>query len=160
MRVRGLMKTPVTTVDPGESLHVADGIMSLGGIRHLPVVRGPALVGIITHRDILRAPSTLAGTSPGFAGGARAVLKALRVCDVMTRDVVTIGSKAMVQEAAELLLKHRVGCLPVLDRGGLVGILTTSDLLRAVVGHRGGADRPSVMAAAAPAASRHLGAGR
>lgn len=88
------------------------------------------------------------------------MLKALKVRDVMIQEVVTIGFEAMVQEAAELLLKRRVGCLPVLDRGGLVGILTTSDLLRAVVDYRGGADRPSVMAAAAPAASRHVGAGR
>lgn len=160
MRVRGLMKAPVTTVDPDESLHFADGTMSLGGIRHLPVVHGLALVGIITHRDVLSAPSTFAGTSLGLAGDARAGLKALKVRDVMIKDVVTIAPEAMVQEAAELLLKHRVGCLPVLDRGGLVGILTTSDLLRAVVGYRGGADRPSMMGAAEPAASRHVRAGR
>lgn len=161
MRVRGLMKTPVTTVDPDDSLHVADGIMSLGGIRHLPVVRGSALVGILTHRDILRAPTTVAGTSLGFAADPSVVLRALRVGDVMTREVVTIGSEAMVQEAAELLLRHRVGCLPVLERGGLVGIVTTFDVLRAVIGpYRVASDRPAAPAAAAPPAARGAGAGR
>ena len=161
MRVRGLMKTPVTTVDPDESLYVADGIMSLGGIRHLPVVRGQALVGILTHRDILRAPATVSGTSLGFTADVTAVLRALRVGDVMTKEVVTIASDAMVQEAAELLLKHRVGCLPVLEQGGLVGIVTTSDLLRAVVGpYRGTAERPGAMAAAPPTPMSRAGAGR
>ena len=50
MRVRGLMKTPVTTVDPDDSLHIADGIMSMGGIRHLPVMRGCAIVGLVADR--------------------------------------------------------------------------------------------------------------
>lgn len=151
MRVRGLMKTPVTTVDPDDSLHIADGIMSMGGTRHLPVVRGSALVGIVTQRDILRAYATTAGADLGFSTGARTPLTALSVGDVMTRQLVTIGAGAMVQEAADLLLKHRVGCLPVLERGALVGIVTTSDLLRAIVGpYRSVANRPG---ATPPAAS-------
>lgn len=161
MRIRGLMRTPVSTVDPDASLHVAEGIMSLGGLRHLPVIDGSTLVGIVTHRDLLRAPFAVAGTPLGLAADARAVLKALRVRDVMTREVVAIGPEAMVQEAADLLLEHRVGCLPVLDRGDLVGIVTTSDLLRAVVGpYRRGADsRVETSAASHPASSR-VGAGR
>jgi len=78
----------------------------------------------------------------------------------MTKEVVTIGSEAMVQEAAELLLRHRVGSLPVLERGGLVGIVTTSDVLRAIVGpYRGAADRPGAMAAAPPSATPRVGVG-
>lgn len=130
MNLSDLMKTRVTTIHPEDTLHLADGIMSLGGLRHLPVVSGGVLLGIITHRDILRAPTTFLG----FAADARAVLRALTVRDVMTKEVVTIDAEATVREAAERLLKHKVGCLPVLERGALVGIVTTSDLLHAIAG--------------------------
>lgn len=153
MKLKDLMKTRVTTIAPDESLHVADGIMTLGGLRHLPVVSGGALVGILTHRDILRAPTSFLGV----AADVRAVPRALTARDVMTRDVVTIDADATVQQAAERLLKHRVGCLPVLERGALVGIVTTSDLLHAIVGPCAAAPdgpdaRPSSLA---PEASVH-----
>ena len=129
MTLRGLMRRQVTTITPEDSLHVAEGIMSLGELRHLPVVSGGRLVGILTHRDILQAPVTFFG----FAKDPRAVLRALTVRDVMTAQVVAIDADATVSEAAQKLLKHKVGCLPVLERGALVGIVTTSDLLRAIV---------------------------
>lgn len=133
MRLRDLMKAPVTTVAPNDSLHLADGIMSLGGLRHLPVLSKGRLVGILTHRDVLRAPGVLAPVL-GLAANTRAALRALRVEEAMTTTVVTIGANASPQEAAAQLLKHQVGCLPVLERGGLVGIVTTSDLLRTIAG--------------------------
>jgi CBS domain-containing protein len=145
MKLRDLMKTRVTTIGPDETLHIADGVMSLGGLRHLPVMSGGALIGILTHRDILRAPTTFLG----FAADARAVLRTLSVRDVMTREVVTIDADASVRAAAERLLKHKVGCLPVLERGVLVGIVTTSDLLHAIVGPHAVAGDVSSAAAAA-----------
>jgi CBS domain-containing protein len=146
MRVKDLMTAPAATVARGDSLHVADGIMSMGGVRHLPVLHGPELVGVISQRDILRAPGLLS-PAYGFGGDARAVLKALRVEDVMSSAVVTIGAEAPVQVAAERLLEHRVGCLPVLDGATLVGIVTTSDLLRAMAGPSQGTDVPGGTAA-------------
>lgn len=155
MKLRDLMKTRVTTVGPEDTLHLADGIMSLGGLRHLPVVSGGVLLGIITHRDILRAPTTFRG----FAADARAVLRALTVRDVMTKEVVTISADASVREAAGRLLEHRVGCLPVLERGALVGIVTTSDLLHAIAGpYSVVADEPIKTADAATAPPAALGA--
>ena len=142
MKLKDLVKKHVTTIGPDDSLHVADGIMSLGGLRHLPVVSGGTLVGILTHRDILRAPTTFFG----FASDARSVLLALRVKDVMTTEVITIGANATVQEAASRLLKHKVGCLPVLERGALVGIVTTSDLLVAIVGPQAAAEPGAAVA--------------
>jgi acetoin utilization protein AcuB len=134
--MKDLMSVPATAVAPGDSLHVADGIMSMGAVRHLPVVSGGRLVGVLSHRDILRAPGLL---SPSL-DSTRTVLKALRVEDVMSTPALTIGADASVQEAAKLLLKNRVGCLPVLDGGKLAGIVTTSDLLRAIAGPAGMAD--------------------
>jgi CBS domain-containing protein len=144
MKLKDLMKVRVTTIGPDDTLHVADGMMSLGGIRHLPVVSGGALVGILTHRDILRAPASFVG----LASDARAALKALIVRDVMTREVVTIDANATVEEAAARLLKHKVGCLPVLERGDLVGIVTTSDLLHGIAGPHAAAGEPGATVAA------------
>jgi acetoin utilization protein AcuB len=123
------MSAPAATVAPGDSLHIADGMMCMGEVRHLPVVSNGELVGVISQRDILRAPglSHLLST-------AKAVLRSLRVDDVMSRELVTIGADASVGEAAHKLLSHRVGCLPVVESGALVGIVTTSDLLRALAG--------------------------
>ncbi len=130
MTIRELMKTSPATVAPDDSLHVADGIMVLGGVRHLPVLSGSRLVGVLSQRDILRAPLTPA--SSWFDTDPRFTLRRLTVRDMMTATVVTIGADATVQAAAERLLRHRVGCLPVLEDGMLVGIVTTSDLLRAL----------------------------
>jgi CBS domain-containing protein len=132
MRVKELMSAPAATIAPGDSLHIADGIMSLGVVRHLPVVSGGDLVGVVSQRDILRSPGMFSPVL-GFAVDTRAALKALRVADAMSPAVVTIGAEASVGEAAERMLKHRVGCLPVVEGGTLVGIVTTSDLLRAIV---------------------------
>ncbi len=131
MRVKHLMSAPPATVAPGESLHVADGIMSMGVVRHLPVVKEGALVGLVSQSDILRSPALLAPLF-GLTVDSKAALRALRVEDAMSSPVFTIGPDASVQDAAARLLDHRVGSLPVLEDGKLVGIVTTSDLLRAV----------------------------
>jgi acetoin utilization protein AcuB len=136
MRVNELMSAPAATVAPGDSLHIADGMMSMGGVRHLPVVSNGALVGVISQRDILRAPGLLSH----LLSTARAALRSLRVQDVMSVELVTIGADAPVEEAAQKLLEHRVGCLPVVEAGALVGIVTTSDLLRALAGPPEAAD--------------------
>ena len=75
--------------------------------------------------------------------------------------VVTIDAEATVQAAAERLLKHKVGCLPVLERGALVGIVTTSDLLHAIVGpHAAATDgQHSGAPAPPPARSAHAAPG-
>jgi CBS domain-containing protein len=155
MRVKHLMSAPAATVAPGDSLHMADGLMYMGGVRHLPVVNsGGDLVSVISQRDILRAPGLL---SP-MLSSTKAVLKSHRVDEVMSREPVTIGAEASVEAAAQKLLHHRVGCLPVVVGGALVGIVTTTDLLRALAGPPQ-AERAAVRRAApspaapAPAAS-------
>jgi acetoin utilization protein AcuB len=131
MRVRDVMSVPAAAVAPDDSLHVADGTMSLGGVRHLVVLSGGELVGVVSERDILRAPGLLAPVD-GLAVDARAALRVLRVGDVMSAPAITVRGDTPVAEAASLLVDNRVGCLPVLEDGTPVGIVTTSDLLRAV----------------------------
>jgi CBS domain-containing protein len=144
--MKDLMTAPVTTLAPDDSLDLADEIMCFGGFRQLPVLCGRRLVGILTQRDILGAPGLFAPVL-GLAVDTRAALKTLCVWEVMVATVVTIGADASLQDAAEQMLKHRVGCLPVLDGKRLVGIVTTSAVLRALAGPPGAVRDRSATAA-------------
>ena len=123
-------------------------------IRHLPVLREGELVGIVSDRDLRSATPAL-----GDPGRAEA-LRNLRVADVMTRDVVTTRPDAPIEEAANTMREGRIGCLPVVEDGVLAGILTSSDVMEALVrligAHEPGSrlvasmpDRPGTLAGAA-----------
>jgi acetoin utilization protein AcuB len=132
LTVKDLISRPVTTVAPDDTLHVADERMRLGGYRYLPVVDSRGLVGMLTQLDVLAA-AVLFAPALGLAADTRATLKAHCVDEAMS-GLVTVQAGASLYEAAEKLRKHRVDCLPVLEHGALAGIVTTSDLLRALAG--------------------------
>jgi CBS domain-containing protein len=130
MRVRDLMSTEVATVRRNDQLLIADDLMRLGRIRHTPVLddHSDEVVGVLSQRDLFRGALSRA---LGYGGHAQQrVLGMLVVKDVMTTDPVTIGPDAPVAEAARLMLDRKIGCLPVLEDGKLVGILTESDFVR------------------------------
>ncbi|MCE9670449.1 CBS domain-containing protein [Myxococcus stipitatus] len=117
-----LMTREVVTVKETQNLGKADELLKLHRIRHLPVVRQGKLVGLITHRDLLRAAATHA---------ADPAAQPLWAADIMTRDVTTVTPDTPLRKAVELLLNHKFGCLPVVDAdGALLGILTEADLVR------------------------------
>jgi len=119
LKVGDFMTRELVVVKETDDLALAESILRLGGIRHLPVVRERRLCGLITQRDLARA------AAPGTA--ARGVLAR----DVMTRDPATVGPESSLAEAARLMLRHKWGCLPVCERDGtLVGIVTESDFVR------------------------------
>lgn len=128
MAVRELMTKRVTTLEQGETLDIADGIMCMGRIRHLPVVDGTKVVGVMSQRDLLRR-----ALGAALAFGTREpnkLMRSLDVRDVMTTPAVTIDPGAAVQEAARTMVEKKIGCLPVVEEGKLVGILTETDVLR------------------------------
>lgn len=96
----------------------AKALMDAEGIRHIPVVDDGRLVGIITDRDLQRHWGYLDSTLINVA---------------MATDPVTVTPHATVEDAARILIQHRVRALPVVDQGRLVGILTTTDLLKALL---------------------------
>jgi CBS domain-containing protein len=125
------MTTSCVTAPPTMPVLEARQLMLEKRIRHLLVTDGPKLVGIVTDRDIrLNLPSPATSLS---VWEINYLLARLTVGAVMSKNVVTIGPGAEVREAARLLLDHRIGALPVVDRGQLVGIITETDLLRAFV---------------------------
>src|SRR5262245_46745325 len=115
------------TVDPDDHLDTADAMFTLAESRHLPVVRGGKLVGVLSLRDLLAAELPFGRTS---FEAQMAHLGKIRVGDVMSEHVVTATQEESVADAARTLLEAGISCLPVLLRSELVGIVTTSDLVR------------------------------
>ncbi len=122
MLVEELMSRDVVTLSEDENLAVGDDLLKRHHIRHLPVVRDGKLVGLVSHRDLIRALARQAGSQSKAPVWAK---------DVMTRTVETVSPRASVREVVDKLLDHKYGCLPVVDGDGkLVGIVTDSDLVR------------------------------
>src|SRR5262249_19188648 len=128
MLVRDLMEREVTTLKASESLGLADDIMQLGRIRHLPVLSGGVLVGIVSQRDLYRAG--MSSMLQMRRSAERDWLAGIPVQAVMTTDVITVAPDDTVHAAVELMLRHRIGCVPVVEHGRLVGLLSESDCLR------------------------------
>jgi acetoin utilization protein AcuB len=105
-------------------------------IRRLPVVDGDTLVGIVSERDLLRAmPSPATSLS---VWEIPELLNRLLVREVMTRHVVVVHAETPIQEAAQLMVDHKIGGLPVVDDGRVVGVITETDIFRVFVGLCGG----------------------
>jgi len=133
MTVRDLMSLKVATVARKDTVEIADGMMTMGRIRHLPVLDGSEVVGVLSQRDLFR--SVMGAALAYGMGRPQEILRTLEVGDVMTVPAVTIGPEAPVQEAARAMEEKRIGCLPVIEGGRLVGILTDTDILRYATSH-------------------------
>ncbi len=133
MLVRDIMTSPAVAVSADITLADAYRTMREKGIRHLPVVDGDRLVGVITDRDLRLATSALV-PSPFPAGSP--------IATVMSSPPVTADPQDPVEDAARTMRERKIGCLPVVDDDRLVGIVTGLDLLHALM-RMTGADKPS-----------------
>jgi CBS domain-containing protein len=111
------MRSPATTAAPLEEASRAWERMRTLGIRHLVVIDNTRVVGVLAWHDL----------SGPKGGGSRRMGR--RVADLMHRNPAHVTRSTSVRRAAALLRESDSGCLPVLERGALVGVLTTSDLL-------------------------------
>ncbi len=128
MYVREYMNPNVVTVTSDSFVHDAQRLMKDHGIRRLPVVDKGKLVGLVTQ-DRLRevAPSPATSLS---VWELNYLLAKMQVKEVMTKNVITIGPDATLEEAARLGQEKQIGTLPVVQDGKLVGIITTTDLFK------------------------------
>ncbi|MFZ0890740.1 MAG: CBS domain-containing protein [Candidatus Binataceae bacterium] len=136
LRVRDIMTRDITTLKRNDKLTLAEDIMHLGRIRHLPVLDddGQQLVGMVTQRDLFRGALALA---LGYGRHAqRKMLDTLFVKEVMSSDVITTTPDTPLVEAARVLVERKIGCLPVLEDGRPVGIVTEADFV-AMVARKG-----------------------
>jgi acetoin utilization protein AcuB len=132
LRVRSVMHAPLVTVTPEMSFAEAHHLMRAHDIRHLPVVRGPGyqrLVGMLTDRDLQEATPSPTTTLTHGRIAAQMATTAVQTC--MNTQVVCIGPEAELAQAARLLVERRIGCLPVVDHGTLVGVVTEIDCVQA-----------------------------
>ena len=128
MYVRDLMQSEVVTLNAADSLDLADYIMRLGRIRHMPITANGKLVGILSQRDLFRAAiSSVLQLRPA---AEREWLAKIPVREAMTAGVCTIAPTATIHEAVKLMLQKRIGCLPVLEDHVLVGLLSETDCMR------------------------------
>jgi CBS domain-containing protein len=141
------MQREVVTLQEGDRLDLADDIMSLGRIRHLPVLEGEQLVGMLSNRDLLAA--SLSKALEFEAKHRRTFMRSVEVKEVMTQDVDTVRPDDRADDAGRRMLRRKIGCLLVVDaQGAFLGLLTETDLLKAALGPGPDAD---VIDATAPA---------
>jgi acetoin utilization protein AcuB len=133
--VNQLMTGHVVTVEAEASGHDAVALMVRNKVRHLPVVdRTGALCGVVTDRDLrhrLFRPDVFhaIGTVP-----VETLLSGVRVRDVMSAPAVAVATGAELEEAARMMAEKKLGSLPVVDHGHIIGIVTETDVLRSIVG--------------------------
>lgn len=132
-----VMKSPVVTVKPDDKLLELINLCRRLGIRHLPVVEGHTLVGIISDRTLRQNSHYLKLLS--LLMEVAASLDEAVARTIMVRDIVTTTPQTPISAAAKLMGTLKIGCLPVLQDGGVVGIVTESDLLA----HMGSLEVPS-----------------
>lgn len=131
MRVREVMSRGILNVAPNTPVADVRQLMQRERIRHVLVMEGRELAGIVTDRDIrLNLPSPATTLS---VWEMNALLMRLTAREIMTGSVITIGPDRGVHEAAQLMIDHKIGALPVTEGGRVVGILTETDLLRALI---------------------------
>jgi acetoin utilization protein AcuB len=135
LRIEMLMKMPVHTVKPHDSVAHARALLEENRINQLPVTVNRRLVGIVTDRDLRDASAAvqIAATTSERAS-APANPERIPVDAVMTTNVLTLTPADTVEDAARLMRRERIGAVPILEREALVGIITRSDILDAFIG--------------------------
>jgi CBS domain-containing membrane protein len=128
LRVSDIMTRELITLNRNDSLATADDVMRLGRIRHILVVHDDgALAGVLSQRDLF-----LGGLLRALGYGSHAKAQALSTMvakDAMTADPLTTTPTTKLADAAAIMLKNKIGCLPVLEKGKLVGVVTESDFV-------------------------------
>jgi acetoin utilization protein AcuB len=132
MLVRERMTLHPLTVEPTVSITDAHRCMKENNIRHLPIVRkNGRLVGLVTRETLMQAmPSSVTTLSIWEMNYA---LNRVSVSDVMVRDVITTEEDVAIEKAARAMIENKIGCLPVMRRDTLVGIITDTDMLAALM---------------------------
>jgi acetoin utilization protein AcuB len=127
MLVQDIMQTKVATATPDTSLTKVLRLLQGRGFRHVPVVDGGKLVGIISDRDVKQSIASAAMSAEGRERDR--LLERLTAGQIMTRPVRTIGPMFTVEDAVKLMVTHRISAVPVTEGESLLGLVTETDVL-------------------------------
>jgi len=135
LRLKDIMTRDVHTVGRNDQLAVADALMKQARIRHLPVLDADgAVCAVVSQRDLFRGALLRA---LGFGGRAEdKMLKQIAVKEIMSEPVHTASPETTVAEAGRVMIERKIGCLPVIEGGKLVGLVTETDFVRLVADDR------------------------
>lgn len=133
MKVKELMSKKLFTVGPEDMLDKVFYLFNFEAIRHLPVVEKGKVVGVLSDRDLKKIMGARKKIVTDKVDGTQFTVHARRVRTIMDRGVTTIGPDEQAADAAAIMAKRKIGCLPVVKKGKLVGMITSTDILRAYV---------------------------
>lgn len=132
MLVEEVMTIHTRTVSPEQSLSDVRSIFENEGFRHLPVMGSESLVGMITLTDLMRVTYGAHIAEADFEVNDL-ILESTTVEESMSKNLKTIETGADLKEAARIMRKYKVGCVPVVEEGQLRGLVTTTDILSAYI---------------------------
>jgi len=132
MRVEELMTSKVFTVEPHDMIDRVFFLIHYEKVRHLPVVEKGKVIGIVSDRDMYKAlgPKSNSNAIEGGHKGSELHVIPKKVMNIMRRGIFTVDPDTMASEAAAIMAEHKIGALPVVKNGKLVGILSSTDILR------------------------------
>ena len=133
MKVKDLMSTKLFTVGPEDMLDKVFFLFNFETIRHLPVVDKGKVIGVLSDRDLKKILGPRKKIVTDKVDGTQFTVHARRVRTIMNRGLTTIGPDEQAADAAAIMAKRKIGCLPVVKKGKLVGMITSTDILRAYV---------------------------
>ena len=129
LKVKDIMTTEVFVLNSSQTLELVRSLMRIKHVRHVPIVDPDnSFVGLITHRDLLS--QTISHLADIDEEEQEFLDRNIHIMSIMKKDVLTVDSEMDVCDAIKELLEHKYGCLPVVDDGKLVGIVTEADFLK------------------------------
>ena len=127
--ISSIMTKNIIAVQRTDDLETAERLFKLHHIRHIPVVSGTVIIGMLSYTDLLRI-SFADAVGDDETEVDTVVYNMFSIDQVMTKNVVVVNSNTSIKEVAQILAKNEFHALPVVDNGELVGIVTTTDLMQ------------------------------
>ena len=129
LRIKDIMTSEVFVLHATQTLELVRSLMRIKHVRHVPIVdQDNTFVGLMTHRDLLA--QTISHLAEVDDNEQEYLDRHIHIMNIMKTDVITVGPEKDVCSAITMLLEHKYGCLPVVDEGKLVGIVTEADFMK------------------------------
>ncbi|MFT4780412.1 MAG: CBS domain-containing membrane protein [Psychroserpens sp.] len=130
--ISAIMTTDVITLNLTDNLETAESLFKKNKIRHIPVVSGDHIIGILSYTDLLRI-SFADSVNEEEQDVDTVVYNMSTIEQVMAKNLVSVTSNSTIKEVAEILSKKEFHALPIVDDNKLVGIVTTTDLINFLI---------------------------